>query len=400
MRHRGPGCRLPQKNKKTSVKRKRRLEKNKTVVFLVCLGSISISFNTGAVAAAIPIISADLGLPDLQVSRLVPYYMIPYGVGALIYALLTKHFTYRRVMAGAMLAYAFFSLITGLSGKLPNMLLAQIGAGIAAASSTPLSLMIIGEFFEKDVRGRLVGEYFGCSFFASLIGMFFMGVVHWRWLFFIPAGLALFTAMSVCLLKSETLRVSHEASVDYLKIFREKHIRLVFIFIFVMSFLYHSVHKWYGLYLHTEYHLEKEAISWFLIIAAMCGLAGQNIGGYLSDKKGRVVTCLIGGVVLAGGTMSLIGHYPLVVVPAILGIIAMGWTVQHNSISTILTDFPEHHRPMIASLNSSVRFASGGLGFFLSTYFVEKSFSWTFFGIGVLFLVLSLMQKYFISAKS
>lgn len=376
------------------------MEKNKTVVFLICLGSISISFNTGAVAAAIPIISLDLGLPDLQVAKLVPYYMIPYGVGALMYALLTKHFTYRRVMFGAMLAYAFFSLMTGLTEKLSSMLLAQVGAGIAAASSTPLSLMIIGEFFEKEIRGRLVGAYFGCSFFASLIGMFFMGVVHWRWLFFIPAGLALLTAVSVYVFKSEILRVSHEASVDYFKIFREKHIRRVFIFIFLMSFLYHAVHKWYGLYLHTEYHLEKEMISWFLIIAAMCGLAGQNIGGYLSDKKGRTVTCLIGGVVLAAGTMSLAGHYPLIIVPVILGIIAMGWTVQHNSVSTILTDFPEQHRPMIASLNSSVRFASGGLGFLLSAYFVEKSFNLTFLGIGILFLLLSLMQKYFIPTKS
>src|SRR3989338_1421105 len=101
--------------------------------------------------------------------------------------------------------------------------------------------------------------------------MFFMGVVHWRWLFFIPAGLALVTSVSFYCLKTDVLR-------------------RVFIFIFLMSFLYHAVHKWYGLYLHQEYGLEKGGISLFLIMAAMCGLAGQNIGGYLSDKKGKKVT--------------------------------------------------------------------------------------------------------------
>ncbi|OGX28053.1 MAG: hypothetical protein A3D10_06310 [Omnitrophica WOR_2 bacterium RIFCSPHIGHO2_02_FULL_48_11] len=374
-------------------------DSKKIIIFLICLGNIAISFNTGAVAAAIPLISEDLGVPDFSVAKLVPFYMLPYGCGALLYAFFTKYVSYRRVLSSAMFCYAFFSLLTGLSSQLPYMLLAQIGAGVAAASSTPLSLMIIGELFEKDVRGRLVGTYFGCSFFASLVGMFFMGVVHWRWLFFIPAGLALVTSVSFYCLKTDVLRRVHAASVNYFKIFFERPVRRVFIFIFLMSFLYHAVHKWYGLYLHQEYGLEKGGISLFLIMAAMCGLAGQNIGGYLSDKKGRMLTCFIGGIILALGTMSLWGHYPVYIVPVILGSIAMGWTINHNSVSTILTDFPDEYRPMIASLNSSVRFASGGLGFLLSTAFVEKSFGLTFLGIGVLFLGLSLTQQYFITIK-
>ena len=98
--------------------------------------------------------------------------------------------------------------------------------------------------------------------------------------------------------------------------------------------------------------------------------------------------------------MSLWGHYPLALVPMILGVIAMGWTVSHNSISTILTDFPDDDRPMVASLNSSVRFVSGGLGFSLSTFFVEKSFGTTFLAIGLLFLLLSFLQNFFIGTKS
>ena len=276
------------------------------------------------------------------------------------------------------------------------MLWAQAGAGIAAASSTPLSLMIIGDLFEKDVRGRLVGTYFGCSFFASMMGMLFMGMVPWRWLFFIPAILGFVTAVSLYALKTDLLKRVHVATVNYWNIFSDVAIRKVFIFIFLMSALYHSVHKWYGLYLHREYGLGKETISFFLVVAAVCGLLGQNIGGYLSDKKGRPVTCFIGEVILAVGTMGLFLRWPVGVVPVLLGIIVMGWTISHNSISTILTDFPDDDRPMIASLNSSVRFVSGGLGFSLSAFFVEKSFSGMFLMIGVLFLVLTITQKNFI----
>ena len=249
----------------------------KLIFVLLCLGNITISFNTGAVAAAIPLIGQDLHQPDFVVSKIVVFYMIPYGLGALLYAPLTRILSYRLILVIASLSYAFFSLLSGLSHSLDTILWAQIGAGIAAASSTPLSLMIIGELFDKDMRGRLVG-------------------------------------------------------------------------------------------------------------------------GYLSDKKGRLIACFAGIFILALGTMLLAGHYYLFAIPIILGLISMGWTINHNSVSTILTDFPDDDRPIMASLNSAVRFISGGLGFSLSRVFVEKSFPLTFLGIGILFFLVSLIIKRVIPA--
>ena len=364
------------------------------IIWLLCLGNIAISFNIGAVAAAIPLIAQDFHLGDLIVANIVVFYMIPYGVGALLYAPLSRVVTYKRILAGASFAYSVFAFITAVSPTLDRMLVAQIGAGIAAASSTPMSLMIIGELFEKNVRGRLVGAYFGCSFFASVVGMVFMGTAHWRWLFMIPTILALITGLGWVFLKSDFVERVHKASFNYVKALSRNHIRDVFVFIFVTSFLYHAVHKWYGVYLTREYGLSKEMISIILIVAALCGLAGQQIGGYFSDKKGRLFACYMGMSGLGVGVMLLLGSYPLAFIIAILSAISIGWTMSHNSISTILTDFPDADRPMIASLNSSVRFVSGGIGFWFSKFLVEKSFGWTFFGIGAIFLVLIIFVKY------
>jgi predicted MFS family arabinose efflux permease len=364
------------------------------------LGNISISFNTGAVAASIPLMSQDLGVDDLLVSRIVPFYMVPYGLGALLYAPLTRFFSYRLILGIAMVLYGIMSFVSGASQNFSNILFAQVVAGVAAASSTPLSLMIIGEFFEKNIRGRLVGIYFGSSFLASVVGMIFMGTMDWRFLFFVPAGLSIVTAFLLFAFPLDLLKRGHTASINYLEIFSHQKLCRIFIFIFLMSALYHAVHKWYGLYLYRVYGLDKGMISLFLIIAAVFGLSGQNIGGYLSDKKGRMVTCLIGGIILAVGTIGLFGHYSLMIVPLVLGVVSIGWTISHNSVSTILTDFSDEFRPMIASLNSSVRFVSGGLGFLLSTLLVQKSFEITFLIIGILFLILSFTQKFFIGAKS
>ena len=371
----------------------------KFVVFLICLGNIAISFNVGAVAAAIPLIASDFQSTDFVVSQIVPYYMIPYGLGALLYAPLTRFFAYRAILIVSMTIFAGFSLVAGMSQSLTTIFLAQIAAGIAAASSTPLGLMMIGDFFEKNVRGRLIGTYFGCSFFAAVGGMIFMGTVHWRWLFLVPAVLGALTSACWIFFNNPLVNQGHKGSIDYLKALARPHIRNVFLLIFAMSFLYHGVHKWYGVFLTREYGLDKTAISFILIIAALAGLAGQQIGGHLSDKKGRLTACYVGMGGLAAGVILLSIHFPVALVVVILALIAIGWTISHNSVSTVLTDFPDDDRPLIASLNSSVRFISGGLGFSASKFFVAQSFSLTFLGIGVLILLLIFIIKNILTIK-
>ncbi len=371
----------------------------KFIFALLCLGNVAISFNTGAVSAAIPVISQSLGQPDFLVAKLISYYMIPYGLGALLYAPLVRIFNYRIVLMAAMAVFSLMSLVSGLSHTLSHILWAQVGAGIAAASATPLSLMVIGDFFERDIRGRLVGGYFGCSFFTSVVGLIFLGIMDWRWLFFVPALIAAAVSIILIFLNGTLLDERHNESVNYFAALLKPSVRNVFLLIFLMSFFYHSVQKWYGVYLSHEYALDTKAISFILLIGAACGLLGQQLGGYLSDKRGRIATCRIGMGVWGFAVCLLVGHYPVFFVPVIIAVITIGWTMGHNSISTILTDFPDEDRPVMASLNSSVRFVSGGVGFSLSSFFMAKSFSLTFFAIGCLILLLIYILKYILPNK-
>lgn len=354
---------------------------------------MTINFNLAAVAAVIPTISTDFGLPYIQGARIITHYLIPYGFGALLYAPLTRVLSYRNTLAISLAVYAAASLYCGLSRNLNDLLIGNILAGISAAGAIPLGLMIIGDLFEKEVRGRLVGLFFSCSFGAALAGLMTSGLAHWRWLFFVPAMIGTVTVIGLFLLPTKLLNQKHEAPVNYLKALTDPRIRNVFTFIIIMSFLYHAVHKWYGVYLKQYYGLDQSAISLLIMVTAICGVAGQNAGGWLTDKKGRLAACFAGGIILAVSTMLLAGHYPLAVVAVVLAGVSVGWTISHNSISTVLTDFPEDDRPMIASLNSSVRFVSGGLGFWISSFFVQKSFAATFIVIGVCILTMSFVLK-------
>ncbi|MCK4882594.1 MAG: MFS transporter, partial [Candidatus Omnitrophica bacterium] len=148
-----------------------------------------------------------------------------------------------------------------------------------------------------------------------------------------------------------------------------------------------------GIYLSRVYQFTQFQISIYFIIAALGGMFGQLLGGVLSDKKGRLVSCRAGILGLSLGIMLLFGTYSAIFLGLVIALVSIGWTVGHNGLSTVLTDFPDEDRPMIASLNSSIRFISGGIGFCVSAYFVEKNFGLTFFVIGILMLLLSFVLR-------
>lgn len=314
--------------------------------------------------------------------------MIPYGISALLYAPLSRKLSFRVIMSATMGLYGLSSLLCARVELIEHFFLARIASGITGAAVIPLGLVIIGKVFERSIRGRLVGLFFGCSFVASLAGVFLSGVGHWRCLFFVPAGLGFLSAILMVLIPSEDLSTTEKNPINYLNIIYNINIRNIFIFIFILSLLYHGVHAWFGVYLSQKYGLSQFYISLIFILMAVAGFAGQIIGGIISDKKGRFASCFLGIVVLGLSTVLLSFYYPVAVLTLILIVFSMGWTIGHNGASTVITDFPEQNRAEVASLNSSVRFLSGGIGFMVSAPFVERSFDLTFLFIGILMIFL------------
>lgn len=356
---------------------------------LICLGCLTISFNVAVISAAVPVMSQDLLRSKFEVARVIPYYLVPYGIAALLYAPLVSLFRFRTVYVAMMALYGVSCLVCGLATGLEAMLFGRVIMGVTAAGAIPLGLIIIGDHFEKRIRGRLVGIFFSHAFIASILGLLVGGLLPWRLIFYIPAVLGLLAAGGFGWYRTALLDSSHAGHTDYMHALRKSEILRVFLFIFCLSFLYHGVHKWYGVYLDDVYGYDQLKINMFIVLTVVMGMIGQVLGGFLSDLRGRAFTLRVGVTGLSLSVMALWGTYGPVLLGTVLGLIALFWTIGHNGISTILTDFTDEDRPVIAGLNSSVRFISGGLGFILSKPFVAMDFGKTFFVFGGILFVLS-----------
>ncbi len=356
------------------------------ILFYFCAASVLISFNISALTAVIPAMARSLNVSANDAASIIPYYMIPYGLCALFFAPLSTRFSIKHLMMASCFFFAIGNALSLYAASFSVVLIGRVIAGLAAAAVTPLALMTLGKIFEKEIRGRVIGLFFSSSFLGSMFGLILSGVAPWHWLYTVPALAGLLLAIAFAYCPNQGMEANSGIKINYADAFQMGGLRRILIFIFFISLLFHGVCKWYGVYLDKVYGYNQLTISILIIFATIAAGAGQIIGGFITDKFGRSHSCYIGISILALSVMALSGHYGMVAIGIVMSLVSVGWTIAHNGVSTVLTDFPDTYRSELAALNSAVRFFSGGIGFYLSGPFMQVNFGLTFFVIGCLML--------------
>jgi predicted MFS family arabinose efflux permease len=368
---------------------KEKLRNNKAIFALLWLEGAVISLNTAAVAAVIPAIAKDLGKNSFEIVRIISFYMIPYGITALIYAPLVKRYPIKAIKAASLFIFTLASLIGGLSNSAGQLFLSRAFAGIAASATTPIALILIGELAPKETRGRLVGFFFSATFIASFTGVFLSGIISWRYLFILPAALGAVNLVLVLWFFDFKSISQYDYEVSYGKVLKDRRIFRIFAYILILSMVYHGIYNWLGVYF-SHLNFKQLQVSLLLSLVGFSGIFGQPFGGWVTDKKGRAFAATLGLSGLSLITFLLIKPNSIYYLAFLLLAFGISWTMNHNAVSTVLTDFPDKLRPELASLNSAVRFVSGGLGVALAGIFITRaSFGITFLGLGIIILCLA-----------
>ena len=322
----------------------------------------------------VPSIASSLNVSDFVAGRINWAYMLPYGLMALIYGPLTRRFENRFIAVASLIGFSVFSFLSGICGQYQQLFLYRFLVGFFAAAITPLSLIYIADHAPVTGRGKAVGLFFSATFVADLTGLFLSGIVPWRVMFFIPAGLGLTAAYFTSKHFPVTLTNREEADSRYLQACKEPAILRAFAFIFLVSLLYHGVRQWLGVYFAQELGLRQFLVSMILTMASLAGIAGEAFGGFLSDKQGRVSTLKLGMFLMVLSLILLIFFKAVSALFVVLLIWGFGWTMNHAGLSTFLTDLDKRYMKEISSLNSSVRFFAGGVGVMAGGWLMQQSF--------------------------
>ncbi len=356
---------------------------------ILCLEGALLSFNVAATAAIVPSVAASFALSQVFAGQIIWLYMIPYGIAALIYGPLVRVSDARKVELVCIFVFLLANIMAALSRNINELFVARFLMGLFGASVIPLGLILIARHIESKNRGRYVGMFFAATFVASLAGLALSGVINWRLIYLIPgiAGFPLWVAMHFYLPKFGTTQKVFKF--HYIAAFKDKEILSLFTYIFLISLIYHGVQQWLGVYFSTRFAFAQFTISMLITLTSLSGIFGEVFGGRLADSLGRLRTVNLGIILMSASVFLLILKSPLFILAAIMIIWGFGWTCNHAGLSTSLTDLPEEYVNEAASLNSGMRFVSGGLGAAVGGLAMQHNtmIGFVLFGIGLILLL-------------
>ncbi|MDD5195885.1 MAG: MFS transporter [Candidatus Omnitrophica bacterium] len=364
----------------------------KLTFIILCLEGAILSFNVAASAALIPSISNDFGMPQFIVGKIIWLYMIPYGLSALVYGPIVRAFDAKKIEIVCFFFFSLANLWAGLSRNITSLFAARFLMGVFGASVIPLVLILIGEFNESKKRGKLVGLFFSSTFIASLLGLFLSGTLAWRLIFLIPAAAGFLLLFIMYLYLPAFAPKERKLKINYAAAFKNKAILYIFTYIFFISLLYHGIQQWLSVYFSIKLGLGQFLISMLITLTSLSGIFGEALGGLFSDSLGRLKTANLGIALMIISVFLLIFKIPVIGLGVLMIAWGLGWTFNHAGISTILTDMPKEFLNEAASLNSGVRFISGGLGAALGGIIMQKNFEF-----GFLLFALCLLGLLFLS---
>jgi predicted MFS family arabinose efflux permease len=157
--------------------------------------------------------------------------------------------------------------------------------------------------------------------------------------------------------------------------------------------IYHGIQQWLGVYFSTVFNLGQFFISLLITLTSLSGIFGEAIGGRLSDSLGRLKTLNLGIILMVLSIFLLMLRTNFMILVLIMMVWGLGWTFNHAGVSTLLTDLPKDFLNEAASLNSSVRFISGGLGAAISGVIMQSSFNLGFLTFGLSLILLTIFAK-------
>jgi predicted MFS family arabinose efflux permease len=299
-----------------------------------------------------------------------------------------------------MFLFALANLLAGVASSISALFTARFFMGLFGASVIPLGIILIAKHIEAKQRGRFVGIFFGSTFLASLAGLALSGLIPWRMIYLIPgiAGLIL-TVLIYFYLPSFKQDIS-VFKIDYLSTFKDKQVLAIFTYIFFISLIYHGVQQWLGVYFSTRFMLNQFFISMLITLTSLSGIFGEITGGKLADSRGRVRTVNLGIMMMILSVFLLLLKVPLLILALLMVIWGLGWTINHAAVSTMLTDLPQRHVNEAASLNSGVRFISGGLGAALGGVLMQKDYILSFSVFAAGLIVLNIFSKKLLGVKN
>lgn len=295
-------------------------------------------------SAILPDIKHAFNMSDFEGGLLISSFLLVYALATLPLGVWADRGIRKNIVALCVSIWSVATVLAGFAQNLVQLFSFRSVLGIGEAGYAPASLSLLGDFFKKGSRGRVLSYWSIGTLIGAAIGVSLGGTIAdtlgWRWAFFfvgIPGLIAALLAWRIREPRRGAFDQEEDGEADepvghgaldknfWQTVHKLLHIPTYWILVgaFVFSFFtIGGTSFWLTSYLNRAFHLSlADAGSLSGLVLIVSGITGTVLGGWLADlaqqrfPEGRLFVSMLG--FLIGAPFVLIALFIHVLAPFI-----------------------------------------------------------------------------------
>jgi sugar phosphate permease len=170
--------------------------------FLILLIINILNYTDRSILSAVqPLIQIEFHLTDTQLGLLNSSFLFIYGITTLPLGIWADRGIRKDIVAICVGIWSIATTLGGLTHSFIHLFLTRSVLGVGEAGYAPASISLIGDYFPKERRGRILSIWSIGNLIGTALGLIVGGIVAqafgWRWVFFIVGIPGLLTAFLI-----------------------------------------------------------------------------------------------------------------------------------------------------------------------------------------------------------
>ncbi|CZU88358.1 MULTISPECIES: Bcr/CflA family multidrug efflux MFS transporter [Enterobacter cloacae complex] len=346
------------------------------IVFILGLLAMLMPLSIDMYLPALPVISAQFGVPAGSAQMTLSTYILGFALGQLFYGPMADSLGRKPVILGGTLVFAAAAVACALAQTIDHLIIMRFFHGLAAAAASVVINALMRDIYPKEEFSRMMSFVMLVTTIAPLVAPMAGGAVlmwfSWHVIFWILALAALLASAMIFFFIDETLPVERRQKFhirttigNFASLFRHKRVLSYMLasgFSFAGMFSFLSAGPFVYIELnhvspqHFGYYFALNIV--FLFIMTIINSRFVRRVGALNMFRAGLWIQFVMAIWLVVSAFLGVGFWALVVgVAAFVGCVSM---VSSNAMAVILDEFP-HMAGTASSLAGTFRFGIGAI---------------------------------------
>ncbi|WP_303756767.1 Bcr/CflA family multidrug efflux MFS transporter [Enterobacter kobei] len=346
------------------------------IVFILGLLAMLMPLSIDMYLPALPVISAQFGVPAGSAQMTLSTYILGFALGQLLYGPMADSMGRKPVILGGTLVFAGAAVACALAQTIDHLIFMRFLHGLAAAAASVVINALMRDIYPKEEFSRMMSFVMLVTTIAPLVAPMAGGAVlvwfSWHAIFWILALAALLASAMIFFFIDETLPAEHRQKFhirttigNFASLFRHKRVLSYMLasgFSFAGMFSFLSAGPFVYIELnhvspqHFGYYFALNIV--FLFVLTIINSRFVRRVGALNMFRAGLWIQFVMAVWLVVSAFLGVGFWALVIgVVAFVGCVSM---ISSNAMAVILDEFP-HMAGTASSLAGTFRFGIGAI---------------------------------------